>query len=327
MVRTRIGLRILNKIAPTLMANTKQWNVPAATDIADADKFSGSHGPNIGDDRTFSWTLIKTKLTAFFSTSFQSLQDQINNLATPAVYIVPVANISANPAPGVYEIGSSVDAVVTTSLQQNDSGGPAAGTPIKILRSGTQVANASPFDFGAFTMDAPGFTAKSTIDFLGGPVKNNNVGNPSPAGQIQPGTAQSQTLSWTGSYAVMYGPLTNGDDFGDITDLRNEPGIALTLIAGINSVILNTGSAVAKFIVAIPHGKIVDTVVDLDALGADITSQYVIQSLPNGTIMDAGGASVNNYNVFGMSQSIPYSASHRHLITFKPGNNPVPSPP
>jgi hypothetical protein len=319
MVRTRIGLRIPNKIAPTLMANTKQWNIPAATDIADTDKFSGSHGPNIGDDRTFSWTLIKTKLTAFFSTSFAALQNQINALVTPAVYAAPVANISATPVPGAYEIGTVIDAVVTTSLQQNDSGGPTTGTPVKILRNGTQVATVSPFDFGAFTMDSAGLTARSTIDFLGGPVKNNNVGVPSPNGQIQAGSAPSQTLSWIGSYAVMYGPMTNGDDFGDITDLRTEPGVAHTVTYGMPEVTINTGTVAKRFIVAIPAGKTVDTVIDLDALGANVTSQYTVKALADGAIKDAAGVPVNGYNIFGMAQAVPYGTSHRHLVTFKAG--------
>jgi hypothetical protein len=75
---------------------------------------------------------------------------------------------------------------------------------------------------------------------------------------------------------------------------------------------LNTGSTLTRFVVALPPSVTISSVVDLDALNADITSQYVL----TGTIAvtDAGGTS-RTYNIYQMTTGAAYSTSHRHSIT------------
>jgi len=75
---------------------------------------------------------------------------------------------------------------------------------------------------------------------------------------------------------------------------------------------LQTGTAQTKFLVALPPGVTISSVVDLDALNADITSSYVL----TGTIdlVDAGGAN-RAYNIYQMTVGVPYSSNHRHQIT------------
>lgn len=46
----------------------RQYDLPPAGDISDTDTLTGTKGSNIGDDRKFSWGLIKTKLREIFST-------------------------------------------------------------------------------------------------------------------------------------------------------------------------------------------------------------------------------------------------------------------
>ena len=80
-----------------------------------------------------------------------------------------------------------------------------------------------------------------------------------------------------------------------------------------NSFTLNTGSTDTKFIIVLPPGRTISSVVDLDALSAVITSSYVLQ----GTIsVDDAGATARTYNLYEMNIGAAYSSSHRHSMSF-----------
>jgi len=73
----------------------------------------------------------------------------------------------------------------------------------------------------------------------------------------------------------------------------------------------NTGNTLRFFNVAIPDGETISSVIDLDALNANITSSYINNPF---NVQDFGG---NNklYNVYTMEVAVPYSSSHTHRIT------------
>jgi len=75
---------------------------------------------------------------------------------------------------------------------------------------------------------------------------------------------------------------------------------------------LNTGSTLTKFAVCLPSGVTIASVIDLDALNLNITSNYV--SLGTININDIGGTS-RVYNLYEMNIGATYSANHRHQIT------------
>jgi hypothetical protein len=75
---------------------------------------------------------------------------------------------------------------------------------------------------------------------------------------------------------------------------------------------LNTGSTLTKFVVALPPGVTISSVIDIDALSANITSQYVLTGTIN--VLDAGGTN-RAYNIYEMNIGSPYSSSHQHSIT------------
>jgi hypothetical protein len=84
---------------------------------------------------------------------------------------------------------------------------------------------------------------------------------------------------------------------------------------GGSSFILNTGTTQTKFFVALPPGSTISSVVDLDALGAVITSSYVAQTSIN--VLDNGGVGTSRaYNIYLMTIGTPYGTSHRHQVTF-----------
>ena len=80
---------------------------------------------------------------------------------------------------------------------------------------------------------------------------------------------------------------------------------------GSNPFQLNTGSTLKDFTVAMPDTISISQVLDLDALSANITASYVNNPF---NVEDAGGTNVA-YNVYTMSNSVPYASHHRHEVT------------
>lgn len=83
-------------------------------------------------------------------------------------------------------------------------------------------------------------------------------------------------------------------------------------VNGSNPFILNTGSTNKIFTVAMPSTDGLSSVIDLDALNANITGNYIETDF---NVQDYAGANVA-YKVFTMTNAIPYSSSHRHQVTF-----------
>ena len=78
-----------------------------------------------------------------------------------------------------------------------------------------------------------------------------------------------------------------------------------------NTFILNTGATDRIFTVAIPATMSLTEVLDLDALNANITANYVLSTF---NVNDGGGTPVA-YKIYTLTNAIPYSADHRHQIT------------
>jgi len=74
---------------------------------------------------------------------------------------------------------------------------------------------------------------------------------------------------------------------------------------------LNTGTVERIFAVAMRVGKNIISVIDVTALNANITSQYILN---NFNVNDAGGTPTA-YNIYIYTQAIPYSENHIHRIT------------
>ena len=78
---------------------------------------------------------------------------------------------------------------------------------------------------------------------------------------------------------------------------------------------LITSTVENDFAVALPttsaSNDTISSVIDLDALNADITTNYVLSTF---NVDDAGGTAVS-YNVYTLSNATSYATSHRHQIT------------
>ena len=80
---------------------------------------------------------------------------------------------------------------------------------------------------------------------------------------------------------------------------------------GTNTFTLTTGTTSNKFIVLLPPGITITSVIDVGNLSGDRTSDYILSNI---TIKDAGGTD-RIYNQYLFNPAGPYSASTNHVIT------------
>lgn len=122
----------------------------------------------------------------------------------------------------------------------------------------------------------------------------------------------SSTNTTNYNYYIFYGPASSAP--GNSAAVRALPSKGFTGSLA-NPFTLDTGSTLLNFVVALPNAvasrDLISSVIDLDALNANITNSYIKNSF---SVNDfAGNGSV--YNVYVMTQGVAYSSSHRHSIT------------
>lgn len=122
------------------------------------------------------------------------------------------------------------------------------------------------------------------------------------------GTVNSSDFTVTGRYYRFYGPTAaNPTNSAETRALSSS-----AFHTGATTFTLNTGTSQVKFAVALPPSVTISSVVDLDALNAVITSEYVLVGTVS--VSDAGATS-RTYNLYVMTIGSPYASDHRHSIT------------
>ncbi len=118
---------------------------------------------------------------------------------------------------------------------------------------------------------------------------------------------ESNNITVIAKFKRFFGATSITPTTATVRSLTNEFQISSS-----QTFILNTGSTLTKFSVALPPGINIASVIDLDALNAVITANYVLL----GTIIvnDIGGTP-RTYNLYEMNIGAPYSSNHRHQIT------------
>jgi len=123
-----------------------------------------------------------------------------------------------------------------------------------------------------------------------------------------PGTFNSSIFTVTSRFYRFYGPTSSTP--ANSAQVRALPTSAFHTGAG--TFTLNTGNTETKFVVALPPGVTISSVIDIDALNANITSEYVLLGTIN--VLDAGSTN-RSYNLYEMNIGAPYSSNHQHSIT------------
>ena len=109
---------------------------------------------------------------------------------------------------------------------------------------------------------------------------------------------------------IFYGPTAGApSSSANVRSLTNR-----IFTDGSNPFILSTGTVYKDFVVAMPGTSSITQVLDLTVSGANITSSYVINTGLT-AIGDYAGITSTSYNVYTMTNSIPYTENHEHQVT------------
>lgn len=223
-------------------------------------------------------------------------------------FTLPTANISADTNPNSStEVGTTLtNLLLTASLTQNDGG---AATNFKILKDDVEVLNHASNNtlLQTIELSTTPIIYKSRINYAEGTIPKNDSLGDSVANDIVAGIDDSSVLSYKGYRAVFYGDTTTKN----ITSVNVRTNLTKRLENSGNTFTLNTGNTNKIFQLWLPTGKTLSSVVDLDALNANITSSYISEAL---TVNDIGGNPITG-TLYTMEQGVPYGTSHRHQIT------------
>ena len=121
------------------------------------------------------------------------------------------------------------------------------------------------------------------------------------------GTVDSSTFTVTARFYRFFGAASSSP--ANSAEVR---ALASSAFQTGGTFTLSTGTSLTRFVVALPPGITITSVIDTSALNADITDEYVLTKTVS--VTDAGGTS-RTYNIYEMTVGSPYSTSHSHSIT------------
>ena len=250
---------------------------------------------------------LKTGDTIPEGTTMDELIKLLTQKSVPASYTQPgvTCRVSTGTAAGSYEVGTQINTTIQGTFTKNDAG---ELTTIEILKNGSSILSqaASPITTEAqtFTLgeETVSFTAKAT--YAAGPVKNDNLGQPSPDGQIKAGSKTSSAVSFTGKRNLFY-----GTGVGAAPEVSSEivRGLANKKLGPANGTSFNVNVAVGQQYVIIAYPA---TLRDLTKCfyveqNTDLAANFEKSTI---SVQGANGAAGADYKVYVYEMAIPAAA-------------------
>lgn len=239
-------------------------------------------------------------------------------IADIAPTYTPATIILSQSSPAIAEVGTAYINTLTAAFTKNDAGNLSAiriekkgvqlglgGSSASIARTDTDAYPLGVTDYIAYANYAAGspknYTPSGTPDARTPAVRTAN------APQAAENNFASATVTLTGQYKLFYGPVATAPS--NSANVRALPSNRFT--GSGNAFTLNTGTTQKIFAIAMPATMSLVSVIDADALNANITSNYVLSTF---SVNDAGGNAVA-YKVYVLANAVPYPSSHQHLVT------------
>lgn len=240
-------------------------------------------------------------------TTLDDLIKLLTQKSVPASYTQPgvTCRVSTGTAAGSYEVGTEINTTIQGAFSQNDAG---ALTTIEILKNGSSIlsqatspitSEAQTFTLGEETVS---FTAKAT--YADGPIKNDNLGQPSPDGQIKAGSKTSSAVSFVGKRNLFY-----GTGVGAAPEVTSElvRGLANKKLGPANGTSFNINVAVGQQYVIIAYPA---TLRDLTKCfyveqNTDLAANFEKSTI---SVQGANGAAGADYKVYVYEMAIPAAA-------------------
>ena len=250
---------------------------------------------------------LKTGDTIPEGTTMDELIKLLTQKSVPASYTQPgvTCRVSTGTAAGSYEVGTAINTTIQGTFTKNDAG---ELTTIEILKNGVSIQSqaTSPITTEAqtFTLgeETVSFTAKAT--YADGPVKNDNLGQPSPDGQIKAGSKTSSAVSFTGKRNLFYGTGVGAAPEASSEIVR---GLANKKLGPANGTSFNINVAVGQQYVIIAYPA---TLRDLTKCfyveqNTDLAANFEKSNI---SVQGANGAAGADYKVYVYEMAIPAAA-------------------
>lgn len=250
---------------------------------------------------------LKTGDTIPEGTTMDELIKLLTQKSVPASYVQPgvTCRVSAGTSAGSYEVGTQINTTIQGTFTQNDAG---ALTTIEILKNGSSILSqaASPITTEAqtFTLgeETVSFTAKAT--YAAGEIKNDNLGQPSPEGQIKAGSKTSAAVSFVGKRNLFYG-----------TGVGTTPSVTSELVRGLSnkqlgpsngtSFNINVAAGQQYVVIAYPATLRKITKCFYVEQNTDLAENFTEQTI---SVQGANGAAGADYRVLVYQMAVPAAA-------------------
>ena len=258
---------------------------------------------------------LKTGDTIPEGTTMDELIKLLTQKSVPASYTQPgvTCRVSTGTAAGSYEVGTQINTTIQGTFTQNDAG---ALTTIEILKNGSSILSqaTSPITTEAqtFTLgeETVSFTAKAT--YAAGPIKNDNLGQPSPDGQIKAGSKTSAAVSFVGKRNLFY-----GTGVGPVPELTSE------LVRGLSGKQLNPSNGTV-FTIKVEVGQQY-VIFAYPATLRDVNEVMYVETTDGGmaasftktniSVQGANGAAGADYKVYSYGMATPAQAPMTFKVT------------
>ena len=142
-------------------------------------------------------------------TSIDDLLNMITQKAIAPTYNQPSVSITksgSGTSSGSYETGTEITPILTATFNKADAGDL---TKISILKGSLEVGfdTSSPYTYtgDVFVLGDETVSFKAQVEYSDGPVKENNLGQEDPTGQIKAGIKTSGNYSFTGQRNLFWG--------------------------------------------------------------------------------------------------------------------------
>jgi len=164
-------------------------------------------------------------------TTFTEFVKMITQKRIAPTYKAPTLSLSGTGTKTV-EAGTTVTATLTPTFTQNDAG---AVTQYKLQKNGTDVHTDTAVSSYSPLAEAIGdetWSFRSTATYAAGPVKNDNLGDPSPAGAIEAGSVSSGNVVYTGKRNAFFDADTDTVAAETSAEIRALAGTGLGVANG-----------------------------------------------------------------------------------------------
>jgi len=244
-------------------------------------------------------------------TTLEQLFQQMLTVEEPPVYLAPTLGLSSNYAHNQkVEAGTVLSIDMTVSFNQRDGG---AATAVRYYKNGLAtggVVPGAPFSIDNIphSMIDADVLLQAEVDYEQGPVKNTNLGNPSPNGQIPAGTVSSNIIELNGVRKLFYGvslPVSNSDEIRALPNAILGPAsntqFTLNIPAGATSVAF----AYPAYLPAVSSVKYVE------GLNAEVKGVFTETSV---SVEGANGFTPMDYRVYEYVPASPFSSAATYNV-------------